>query len=233
MINIQRTIGILACGLAAVAASPSAFAEAESGFYLGLAAGQAKYDLSQNDLDDLVFSTFSDQGFPVLSGSSTLEDQDTAWSIVGGYRLNPYLALEATYVSLGTAEYRSSGLVNPPGPVTSLPVSLNLDFESSGFTTVGIGSIPVGDNFELHGRLGILFSESEVSISTTVGSGRSSQSLTSSAVDFVYGLGAAFHIDSYWSLGLDAVRYADVGDDDDTEETDIDVLSLSVIYRFL
>jgi hypothetical protein len=50
------------------------------------------------------------------------------------------IAVELGYVDLGAAEYRSSGTVNPPGPIAVAPATANIDVESKGFTLRGIGS---------------------------------------------------------------------------------------------
>jgi OmpA-OmpF porin, OOP family len=236
--TIQRAIQIMACGLVAMAAAPSAMAEADAGFYIGLGAGQSSFDLNQNELDDLVFDVFFSQGLPVISGSSTFEDSDTATALFGGYRFNPYISVEAGYLNLGTAEYRSRGTVNPPGPIASLPVGLDMDFESKGFTIAGIGSLPVGSVFDLHARLGLFIAETDLTVAAQVGNGRDSDTESLDSQNVLYGAGAAFHIGDHWSVSLDWTQYANVGDEDEDDDSDteggidIDTFSLGAMFRF-
>lgn len=224
----KRMVSALALGIGM--AGPAA-AEVQQGWYFGVSPGQATYDISKEELDEIVVDAFFANGAPVLTGTSSLEDSDTAWSILGGYRFNPFIAIEAGYIDLGAAEYRSSGTVNPPGPVLSAPATANIDFESAGFTLAGVGSLPLGDMFDLHSRIGIYFADTEISVGLTMDSVGARETLSGSSQDVFYGIGAGLHVGTNWSFSLDWQRYADVGDEDKTGEGDIDTLSLSLMYR--
>ena len=238
MKTTQRAIQLLACGFCALAVAPSASAEAQAGFYIGLSAGESSYDIEQAELDDVVLDAFFSQGAPVLSGSSTLEDSDTSVALVAGYRFLPYVAVEASYLNLGTAEYRSVGAVNPPGPVTSAPASLDFDVESKGVTVSGIGSLPLGNVVDLHGRLGLFFAQTDISVVARISTSVAEESDSLESVGAFYGVGAGFHLGEHWSLSLDWTRYDNVGDEDEDDDIeteagfDIDALSLSAAFRF-
>ncbi len=233
----KRALQVLACGICAVVA-PSAFAGAQPGFYLGISGGNSSFDLDKEELDDIVLDEFFSAGAPVISATSTFEDSDNSLALFAGYRFLPYLAVEASYLDLGTAEYRSSGTVNPPGPTTSVPASLTMDIETKGFTFAGIGSVPIGEVVDLHGRLGFLVAQTELSVAATINSsiGRESDSIDSASAFF--GIGAGFHLGEHWSLSLDWARYVNVGDENedddyDTDEGfDINAVSFSASYRF-
>jgi OmpA-OmpF porin, OOP family len=113
-------------------------------------AGQSQVDVDQDELDAGVVGLLEEEGANVLSGSSELEDSDTAWSRFGGYRLSPYFAVEAGYQDLGTITYGSSGTIAIPGVPGTFPASVNIDFESSGLTLAGVGSGPLGESVDLH-----------------------------------------------------------------------------------
>jgi hypothetical protein len=227
----KRTMAGLAMGLALTTASSMAMAEEQAGWYFGVTGGQAQADLNQDELDEIVEDAFFSAGAPVLSGSSTLEDSDTSWSLFGGYRFSQYFGLEASYVDFGTAEYRASGTVNPPGPVGSAPASYAIDFEVTGFTVAAIGAIPLGQMFDLHARLGMLFADTEISERGTIGSVAASDSFSADSRDLHYGVGAGWHLGERWSLSLDWQLFKDVGDDEETGEADIDRVSLGVMFR--
>lgn len=235
---IERAIQVVACGVCALAISPSAVAEAQRGFYLGVSAGKSSFDLDKEEFDGVVVDSFAAAGAPVITGSSTFEDSDTAMTLFAGYRFLPYIAVEASYIDLGVAEYRSTGTVNPPGPVASAPASLSMDIETKGFSVAGIGSLPLGTVVDLHGRIGLLVARTDISAVARISSstGRETDSIDSASV--LLGVGAGFHLGNHWSLSLDWVRYANVGDDNedddyDTDEGfDIDALSFGVAYRF-
>jgi OOP family OmpA-OmpF porin len=154
-----------------------------------------------------------------------------SWSAFGGYRFSSFLAVEAGYIDFGTAEYRASGTVNPPGPVASAPASYSADFDVSGFTLAAIGSFPLGQMFDLHARAGVLFADTEISQSVTIGTMSAGDSFSTNSQDLFYGLGVGLHLGERWSLSLDWQQFKDVGDEDDTGETDIDRLSLGVTFR--
>jgi OOP family OmpA-OmpF porin len=224
--------GMIAAAMGMVLSAASSVVAAEStGWYFGATGGQAQADLSQGELDEIVDEAFFLAGAPVISGSSELEDKDVSWSLFGGYRISPYFSLEASYVDLGTAEYRAAGTVNPPGPVTSVSASYSADFEVSGFTAAAVGTVPVGQMFQFHGQAGVLFADMEISQTAFIGSGAGSDSLSADSRDYFFGVGAGMNIGEQWTLNLDWQRFKDVGDEDETGETDIDRISLGVIYR--
>lgn len=68
---LQRKIGwALGLGMAMAISSASA---AESGWYIGLNAGQSQADLNKNELDAVVDDAFFFAGAPITSGRSSLE----------------------------------------------------------------------------------------------------------------------------------------------------------------
>ena len=238
MKTIQRAIRVAVCGLCAATALPASSAETRSGFYVGLGGGQASFDIEKSELDGVVLDTLFSEGLFVTSASSTLEDSGTALTLFAGYHFNPYIAVEAGYVDLGTAEYRSTGTVNPVGPVVSAPTAVDTDVESKGVTVTALGSLPLGDIVDLHGHLGFLFAETDVSVTTRIGSAVGAGSDSLESVSALFGVGVGFHLDEHWSLSLDWTRYDNVGDEDEDDDVrteagfNIDALSVSAMFRF-
>lgn len=238
MKTIRRAIQVMVGGLCVATALPAAAAEMTSGFYVGLGAGQASFDLDKAEFDDVVVDVLLSQGMFVTSGSSKLEDSDTQLSLFAGYHFNPYIAVEAGYVDLGTAEYRSIGTVNPPGPVVSAPTSVDFDVESKGFTVSALGTLPLNDMFDVHGHLGFLFAKTDIAVTARIASavGTSSDSLDSTGAFF--GVGAGLRLGERWAFSLDWTRYDNVGDEDEDDDVrteagfDIDALSVSATFRF-
>jgi OmpA-OmpF porin, OOP family len=228
---IKQRIVHAAMSLALISASTGAAAESAAGWYFGATGGQAQVDIDQAELDAAVRSEFAAMGYPVTSGTSTLEDSDTSWSIVGGYRFSPNFSIEGSYMDFGAAEYRATGTVNPPGPAISAPATAAEDIEASGFTAAVVGTAPIGEMFELHARAGVMFTKIDVSATVSISgsSGTASDSLDSQ--DFFFGLGAGLHFAEQWALSLDWQRFKDVGDEDETGEADIDRISLGLTYR--
>lgn len=238
MQTVKLAIQALLCGACVVAVAPSALAGAERGFYIGISGGKSSFDIDKEELDDVVVDSFASQGAPVISGSSTFDDGDNTLAFFAGYRFLPYIAIEGSYLDLGTASYRSAGTVNPPGSVTATPSSLNLDIEVKGFTLAGVGNLPIGNMVDLHGRLGILVARTELSAAAAIGSSSASDSDSIDSAGALFGVGVGLHAGQHWSFSLDWTRYSNVGDeneDDDFETAegfDVGATSLSAAYRF-
>jgi OOP family OmpA-OmpF porin len=236
--TVRRTIQVMVCGLGLASTQAALSDEVVPGFYLGLSAGESSYDLEKSEFDGVIASALGSQGFLVTSNSSTLEDSDTSLALFAGYHFNQYIAVEAGYIDLGAAEYRSTGTARRFGSGTTIPTAATLDVESTGFTLAGLGSLPIGSAFELHGRLGILFAQTDLSVSARVATGSSSDSDTLDSIGGFFSLGAGFNFAEHWSLSLDWTRYDNVGDEDEDDDAsteagvDIDALSLSAMFRF-
>ncbi len=228
----KRTGLAVMVGLALSLASTASFAEDGSGWYFGVTGGEAKAaDLDQATLDAIVLDSFESNGAQVLSGRSTLDDSDTSFSLFGGYRFSEYFAVEAGYVDFGSFEYRSSGVVDPIGPPPPAPATYSVDFESSGFTASALGSVPLGSSFDLHGRAGILFADTKITESASIGTASARDSYSANSQDLFYGIGVGLHLAQHWSFSLDWQQFKDVGDDEETGESDVNRLSLGVSYR--
>jgi OOP family OmpA-OmpF porin len=238
MRHIQRAIRAMIGGLCAVTALQAASAEVQPGFYVGLGAGQAYFDIKKSELDSAVQIALLSQGLFPTSASSTLEDSDTTLSLFAGYHFNPYIAVEAGYVDLGTAEYRSVGTVNPPGPVVSAPTSFDFDIESKGITVAALGSLPLGESIDLHGHLGFMFGNTDITGTARLGSTTGVETESLESVNAFLGVGAGLNLGQHWSLSLDWTRYANVGDENDDDDVrteagfDVDALSFSAMFRF-
>ena len=225
----KRTGLAVMVGVALSLAATTSFAEG-GGWYFGVTGGEAKAaDLDQATLDDIVLFAFESNGAEVLSGSSTFDDSDTSFSLFGGYRFSEYFAVEAGYVDFGTVEYRSSGMVDLIG--SPMPATYSIDFEAKGFTATAVGSVPLGTAFDLHGRAGILFADTKITETASIASFSDRFSYSANSQDFFYGLGVGLHLAQHWSFSLDWQQFKDVGDDEETGESDVNRLSLGVIYR--
>ncbi|WP_129776344.1 porin family protein [Peristeroidobacter soli] len=117
---------LLALSSGAAYAAP----ENDSGFYLGGGVGQ--FNIEVEGLD-----TFDD-------ALRTLDDDDTAWQAFIGWRLNPYISLQAAYVDFGRPEDDFSSSTGNHGKFRA---------ELSGFAPSIIGTLPLGP-VELSAKLG-------------------------------------------------------------------------------
>jgi hypothetical protein len=85
--------------------------------------------------------------------------------------------------------------------------------------------------FDVHGRAGLLFADTEITESAAISTTSDSASYSASSEDFFYGLGVGLQVGQNWSFSLDWQQFKDVGDDEETGETDVNRLSLGVIYK--
>jgi len=117
-----------ALALAGLAVASNAEAQDnESGFYAG--AGVGTYNIDIDDPDDVVDTI------------DRYSSDDTAWKAFVGWRVNPYLAFEGAYVNLGSPD-------DIIAPDTKLTV------ETDGFAPYVVGTLPIGDWFEVFAKAG-------------------------------------------------------------------------------
>lgn len=233
MVNGKLVCAIgMGLGLTFGGAAAALAQEQVAGWYIGGSIGESKIDADQDALDEEFVLLFEDMGASVLSGSSSIEDSDTAFALFAGYRFSPYFALEGGYQDLGVFSYRAEGQIRFLSPPGAFPVTTSIDIESSGFTFAGVASVPLAERFELHGKIGVLFADTELSVGARIVDTGETIADSASSQDFFYGLGVAYRFADAWSLSLDYQLFKDVGDEETTGEEDVDLLSLGFTYRF-
>lgn len=143
----------------------------------------------------------------------TCEDTDGTARIFGGYQLNPNLALELGSAYLG--EFTARG---PGGFVT---------VEASALDFVAVGLLPVSPQVSLYGKAGLYRSVTEANISTVT----VRRNIEETNNGFTFGFGVSFNVTPQFSIRGEWQKYQDVGGGD-IGESDVDVLSIGVMYRF-
>lgn len=178
-----------------IVASGSALAQGirpEAGFYLGGSIGQSK------------FNEWCDTGGSTTATLPSCEDTDTSWKLLGGYRFNRFVAAEASYVDWGevTATVR----------VGTQNVGVKASQHSYGLAAVG--TLPIGERFEVFGKAGFVQTEQETTSTRTV---------SRDETEFHYGLGLKYAFTRNWALR---------GEWENTEKLKVELLSIGVEYRF-
>lgn len=133
-----------------------------TGPYLG--GGWGRFDLDIDNARDV------GQGL-----DAAIDDNDNAFKLFAGWRLTPFLAVEAAYVNLGS----------PGDAISSSGSNGNYEVEASGFAPAVIGTVPLGP-IELFGKLGYYFYDVEARINFDNGQFLSADS---DGDDFMYGGG--------------------------------------------
>jgi OOP family OmpA-OmpF porin len=213
-------------GLALLVAAPAN--AADTGFYAGVDFGQYSHDLDANGLSGQVGSALADLGLTVSNASSDTSEDGFTYGVLVGYQFLPYLAVEAAYVDLGNAEFKSSATVSDG--VTSADVSAQVTTESSGPALSALGILPFMKGWEAHVRAGVYFSSNDATARLTADGFGESASDSSNSTEFVWGAGIGYTRGNYTGR-LDYQQYTDVGDGS-TGEASIDRITFVAIVRF-
>jgi opacity protein-like surface antigen len=216
----------VACALALSACVASPALAKESGFYLGAAVGQSTYDIGV----DQIYT------FPIPTGTNT-EESDTSYSLATGYRFNRYLGVDLSLNDFGNYTESGTGF-------TSVSPSIG-GYEDSQLGTRGValavvGTLPLG-KFELYGKLGAIYAETETSIRIaptfgtwpvgTTGLG----SISSKSTQVLYGVGAGYEFGDDFFVKLEYLLVPQLGVEEDfgvEEDISVDVISIGFDFRF-
>jgi OOP family OmpA-OmpF porin len=122
--------------------------------------------------------------------------------------MNRYFALEIGYQNFGDFEQN----------FTIDGVSGKAKLSADGYTFGAVGSYPLGEHFEVFGRAGAFFWDGEAEINNT------SQADPGDTNPY-FGAGLGYRFTDAFSVSADWTRY-------DLEDTESDVLSVGVRFRF-
>lgn len=157
--------------LAALIAAPAVQATAsvvhdytETGFYVGAAVGQSNLNVTSTAVEG--------------SGSK----DETGFKFTGGYKLNPFLALEASYYN--------------PGTFSETDGADRLRITADIFQLSAVGSYPLAGRLDVFGRIAAARWDSKLSATVSGQSG----SLSGNGTDFNWGVGMQFHLNEHIRL---------------------------------
>lgn len=185
---MNPTVRALFVGLL-VAISGSVLAQA--GPYVGGAFGQSKFKEWCTETATTRFTV--------------CDDSDTSWKLLGGYRFNRYVGVEASYIDWGEVTAR----FNTGAQVAAKQHSYGL---------AAVGTVPLGERFELFGKAGFLKTEQETRRITP-----NPLTVNRDETEFHYGLGAKYAFTRNWALR---------GEWENTDKLKVQMLSIGVEYRF-
>ncbi|MDW5415521.1 porin [Iodobacter sp. CM08] len=157
--------------LSTLIASP-AFAE---GFYIGADVGSSNMSVDVNN--------------------NSLDKNNTAWGINGGYKFSPYLAAELGYRDFGKAEENYYGLANASVKANAVQASV-------------LASYPFNDAFSVFGRLGVASIKVTAEINADVLAYSKSNEKTETKA--LFGIGAQYAFNKNFSLRAEYNQYAKI-----------------------
>ena len=145
---------------------------------------------------------------------SSCDDTDTAYKIYGGLEVNEYISMEVGYADLGE---------------TSVTGATTGTAEVNGMTLAMVGTFAVSPSITLIGRGGMNILNLEVN-GPIAGTPTNNEGDTD--VAWSLGLGAQYNFTKSVGLRVEYERFFDVGDEDTTGETDVDLISAGIVYKF-
>jgi OmpA-OmpF porin, OOP family len=230
--NSARIASILLC----LAGAQTATA-ADRGFYIGGQVGQAAKDVSRE-----FFELFNDaiqevSNFVPLEDHTSLEDTDIAFSILGGYRFNSYLAFEGGFTKYGTVAFKSRA--NGNFPLEGGTLNTNIEIQTSGFSLAAVGALPLTRDWELFARGGVLFADTKISFMIDATGqqfipvpGDFSDSGTDSTTETFAAIGVSRRFFEIYDLRLEYQRVFNAGADATGGSGDLDAALLGLNVTF-
>ena len=148
-------------------------------WYIGAGVGQAHLNRSPSELG---------------LNDATLDNNDTSWTVRGGWRFSPYGAVEVGYYDFGRYNFDGNvighvGNVNGSAKAHSVGISL-------------VGIIPIS-NFDLYGRIGYAHSELKFNASGPLGGIANENNRQDEAT---YGAGVRWNFHPNWGVFAEWIK---------------------------
>jgi OmpA family protein len=196
----------------------------EPHIYAGAAVGQSKYDDNKAETDANFQGAL---GVPIVSSTSTLDNTDTGFGAVLGYRLAPFFGTEIAYYRFGKEKYNA----NLIGTVSSgnIPIQLGFSAKTTAVGVSGLAFLPIRENWELFARGGLLLASTDIDTTLTAQGTTNGSSGSADSSDFFVGAGGSYYYNDQWEFRVEYQRFLDVGNSD-TGEVDINLYGLQVLY---
>lgn len=210
-IRIASAVALLVVGMAAGAP----YALAQSGFYVGGNVGVSRADIDANDANQDLLA------LGATSASTTVDQSGTGFKGYGGYAFTPNIAVEFGYFDLG--KFTVDSTVSPPG-------TAHADLKFKGFNVDVVGSIPVGSGFSLFGRVGVIHTKQDVTVSSSGSIVTLTPSDSFSKTSWKAGVGVEYMFSG--GLGIRAEGEIYNVPDGSEDKANVGLLSVGLLYRF-
>jgi OOP family OmpA-OmpF porin len=189
------------------------FAQANEGWYVGVSAGTTDQKDACDEIDDPPFVVFT----------GSCDDTDTGWKIFGGKQFTRNWGAEFGYADLGKSE--ASGTVTILGLGT---FAATADVEATGFYAAGTGTVPFGESekFGFFGKLGAVYWDVDLDVNIPGESG------SETGISPLLGFGLKYDFTERIGIRGEWERFFAVGDDEETGESDVDLVTIGVVFWF-
>jgi OOP family OmpA-OmpF porin len=202
----MKTNKLIAGILFATAATASGVAcAADTNFYLGFSAGQARTNFDPAP----AFSA----GIPV-----TYDNSDSAWKVFAGYQFNQNFAIEGNYAKLGTY------IANAGAPGIT-------DVNVNAWGASLVGTLPLGKDVGLFAKGGMAYTRE--SRGTCSGICQTNTLFSANNVwSPTVGVGLKYDFHPNWNVRGEVERYTKIGSSDNTFGGTLNLYSVGLAYKF-
>lgn len=177
--------------------------QAVAGWYIGAGLGRAAVDI---------------EDVSVPGVDITYNDTDVSGKIFGGYKFNKGLAVEAAYADLGLYEMTARSGFNY--------AKVSMEIEALSIAVMGI--LPLNERVGLFVKAGIASWHMDDTLTSNVGVYEKN---SYSGTEPVAGVGVHFNVKRA-TFAVQMERYLDIGDEENTGQTDVDVIGVSASLNF-
>lgn len=226
---MNRMLGLTVATTLALGAAV-AQADDNRGFYLGVNIGATKLDIDQNAYDAALSDALTQNGLTALSATSSSGENDASFGAFAGYRILPYLAVEAEWMTLGTGKYEARGDVTDG--TTTDTLRFDAETDSKGVSASALGIWPINRSWDVYARLGMIFATTTLTAHARTSSASFNDNVSEDTQDMLYGVGASYRYSGTWSVRLDYQHFDGLGDSNTTGESNVDRIAASWVYTF-
>jgi OmpA-OmpF porin, OOP family len=186
-------------------------------WYLYGAAGttDAKIDQAANDADL--------RSFGATNISSSVDQSSSGFKAQVGYQINRHLAVEGGYVNLGKFKYNATFTGGNTGA----------EIKVDGWNVSAVGFLPMSDRFAFLGKAGLIAATVSQSGSIAGLPGVTANSVSTTDVKPSLGVGIVYDLSRFVAIRAEYEKFFKLGNNDTTGESDVNMLSVGVVYRFL
>ena len=197
------------------------YVHADNLYVLG-ALGQSRFSSSGGSPQGVLATNANLTAGGMAGSAARFDDKDFGYKLQIGYSFNQNFAVEGGYVDLGQQNYHvnfSSG----SGQAKS---------DDNGLNVAALGIVPIDGAFSLFGKVGVIDAKVDYHLSGSNAGGSFADSHENIKFSPEFGVGAMYSLNGVADVRLEAERFADIGKKSTTGESDVNLLSLGLAYRF-
>ena len=217
---MMKSMCFTAAAAVCMAAGVAAHADDQTGWYSGAGLGRS-HASDSGSIGSTVDNGYASQG---LSSGTSVERNDTAWRLLGGYQFNRYVGVEGSFGSLG--DFSTHTNVTAPAADTA-----GGKWKATNVWTASVvGTLPLYDRISAFGELGLAYAK--VSMSTAAPLSGAALSASTHETVPMFGLGLKYDLTKQLGLRGEWQRFDKLGSSASTGESNVNVLSAAVQYRY-